>query len=297
METAANPLSAAKRSDAGPPPWQARLDLRYALAPDGSTRLVHNQHLGPLRVQRALYPEGKALAHTLLLHPPGGLAGGDSLAMQLTLAPGAQVLCTTPGASKWYHGERGGAQQTVQLTLAAGASLEWLPQEAILFDGADALQALQMELHPSASLIGWDMVQFGRIAAGEAWQRGRWRQRMVLRRDGRECWREFADLGADDPLRDSAIGMAGHAVSATLWASAPSLRAQPDKLLAELRDCAAGYDVRCGIGWVGWPQELLLVRALGSSAEVVRALLEAVWQRMRPSLVGRMPQRPRIWDT
>ena len=281
----------------GPSPWHASLHLLLATDVPACTRLVHNQHRGPLRVQRVLYPEGPDLAHVLMLHPPGGVAGGDLLDIDIRLDTGAKVLATTPGASKWYHGERAGAQQSVRLKVAAGACLEWLPQEAILFDGADASQDVQIDLDATATLFGWDIVQLGRVAAAEQWQRGRWRQRLLLRRDGRERWREVADLAATDPLRDSPLGLAGHPVMATAWAAAPKLPEQQAELVEALRECAAQVSLPCGISWLPAPTELLLIRALGPTGELVRALLETLWNVLRPVVIGRSAHRPRIWDT
>jgi urease accessory protein len=280
-----------------PPSWLAHLDLRFAADGERCTRLVHNRHSGPLRVQRVLYPEGPSVAHALLLHPPGGIAGGDVLDLDIALDCDAEALITTPGAAKWYHGRRGGARQSVCLSLAESARLEWLPQETILFDGADAKQTVQIELAASARMIGWDITQFGRISAGESWQNGRWRQHLQIRRLGRECCCEFADLAAADRLFDSPLGLAGHPVSATAWAAAPELSGVAEALVENLRACAAGYATPCGISWLPAPTELLLVRVLGTSSELVRALLEALWQLLRPAVIGRAPQRPRIWDT
>ncbi|HWS27700.1 MAG TPA: urease accessory protein UreD [Xanthomonadales bacterium] len=281
----------------GPPPWHASLQLRFATDDPACTRLVHNRHRGPLRVQRVLYPEGPDLAHVLVLHPPGGIAGGDQLDLDIRLEVGAKVLLTTPGASKWYHGERAGARQSMVLKLAADTCLEWLPQEAILFDGADASQEMHIDLDPSATLFSWDIVQLGRIAAAEQWQRGRWRQRLLMRRDDRERWREVADLAANDPLRDSSLGLAGYPVMATAWAAAPTLAAHQAELVEALRERAARFSLPCGISWLPAPTELLLIRALGPTGELVRALLETLWNVLRPAVIGRSAHRPRIWDT
>lgn len=294
----ANPTrtTAAPRSVAcGPPPWAASLELRFARDFGGCTRLVRNQHRGPLRVQKPLHPE-PGVAHAMLLHPPGGLAGGDALDIRLQVGRSAQVLATTPGAGKWYHGERGSARQSVHLEIDADACLEWLPQEAILFEGADAMQSLEIVLHAQARMIGWDIVQLGRVAAEERWLRGRWRQRIRLVREGRERWREQVDLAADDPLRESPLGLAGHPVLASAWAAAPGLHPDED-LLAALRAHTTQSGIACGIGWLPAPTSLLMVRALGADCERVRALLESLWSLLRPVVCGRPAQRPRIWST
>ena len=81
--------------------WLARLQLDYALA-DGRTTARH-RHDGPLRILQSLYPEGDAICHNVLVHPPGGLVGGDTLDVSVSVAPGAHGLVTTPGASRFYR--------------------------------------------------------------------------------------------------------------------------------------------------------------------------------------------------
>ncbi len=146
-------------------------------------------------------------------------------------------------------------------------------------------------------MFGWDIVQFGRLAAGEHWQRGRWCQRVQLLRAGRERWREQVALGAADPLRDSPLGLAGYPVMATAWAAAPALRDQVESLLCSLRERAAPCALPCGISWLGAPAELLMIRVLGHDCAPVRALLEALWAALRPTVAGRNPCQPRIWNT
>ncbi len=279
-----------------PPQWSAQLCLKLERVGE-CTRLVHNRHSGPLRVQRALYPEGPTRAHALILHPPGGIAGGDELDIQIELAAEAKVLCTTPGASKWYHGDRAGARQSQLLRVGADACLEWLPQESILFDGACAAQSTLIEIDPAARCFGWDIVQLGRLSADECWTRGRWRQRLVLRRGGRERWREVSDLRADDPLRESALGLAGNAVMATAWAVAPNLKADQAELVERLRAIADGQALACGISWLPDPSQVLLIRVLGQSSAMVRALLEQLWGALRPCVARAEAHRPRIWET
>ncbi len=278
------------------PNWPARLALSFARS-STSTRLRACEHVGPLRVQRLLYPEGRDCAHALILHPPGGTAGGDELDVRLDLAAEARVLATTPGAGKWYHGERGVARQDVHLQVADGACLEWLPQEAILFDGARVRQRMQIDLAADAAMFGWDIVQLGRLAAGERWSTGHWSQMLELRRAGDLCWLEQAELAANDRLRDSPLGLAGQPVFATAWATSPALSASIGDALDAARTASVRFSPRCGITWLPAPANLLLLRALGSDCAVVRELLEEIWGALRPWVAGRAAQRPRIWNT
>src|SRR5574343_292359 len=118
--------------------WCARLELGFASRPEGGTFLVHRRHEGPLRVQKALYPEGPEVCHALVLHPPAGIAGGDALTLAIDVGEGARALVTTPGAGKWYRSRQPDgtqlARQTLEFSVGAGGVLEWLPQEAIVFD-------------------------------------------------------------------------------------------------------------------------------------------------------------------
>lgn len=289
-------MSVTANATNAPPAWRAELALGFARTAHG-TRLVDRHHAGPLRIQRLLYPEGADCAHAVLLHPPGGIAGGDVLDIALRLDAGAHVLATTPGSAKWYRSDNNEATQHITLAIADDACLEWLPQESVLFDGAFARQTLDVVLAPRAAHIGWDIVQLGRVAAGEAWRSGHWAQRVVFTRNGHTVWREQAALAATDPLRDSPLGLAGHAAFGTLWACAPALSADHASVLDQVRDAAAQHAIASGTTWLAAPADLLVVRALAPSADAVRALFERLWHTLRPCIAALPPQRPRLWAT
>ena len=105
--------------------WLARLQIDYTLH-EGTSR-AHHQHVGPLRILQSLYPEGPAVCHNVLVHPPGGLVGGDTLDLEVHVGPQAHGLLTTPGATRFYRSAAEPARQNTYLRLAAGARLEWLP--------------------------------------------------------------------------------------------------------------------------------------------------------------------------
>src|SRR5688572_29619963 len=113
--------------------WRAELELRYERRGARSV-LASRRHDGPLVVQKPLYPEGDAVCHTLVVHPPAGIAGGDELSLDVRAEDAAHALLTTPGAAKWYRSAGPWAHQQVKLSAGKGACIEWLPQEAILFD-------------------------------------------------------------------------------------------------------------------------------------------------------------------
>jgi urease accessory protein len=267
------------------PPWQASLRLRFA-DDAGATRLVERAHQGPLRVQKALYPEGPRTCHVIVVHPPGGVVGGDRLALDMELGPDTAVLATTPGAAKWYRANGKVSHQDVHLRVGAGAAMEWLPQETIFYDDADVVLAHEVELAVDARYIGAEVLVFGRRAAGETFRTGRVRQRTRIRQGGRTVWWEQGIVHGGEAMR-SPLGLAGHSVCATLVAVGKPL---PPSMLADLR----GADPTLGLSQV---KNVFVARHLGDDGEAARTSLLRVWQALRPWLLGQPARIPRIWTT
>ena len=272
---------------AEPPGWPAALRLGFALR-DGRTRLVDRYRHGPLAVQRAFYPEGD-VPHCYLLHPPGGVVGGDRLEVDLGIGEGAHALITTPGAAKLYRSAGAEARVAQHLRVADGGVLEWLPQETILFPGARARVATEVELAGTARFIGWEVQCLGRPANGERFDRGRADLALAIRRDGRPLLLERLRVEAGAGL-DGASGLRGHPVAATLVAAGTG----PEDLEA----VRAGIPAEPALTWAATRvDDLLVVRALAGYAEPAHRLLRAVWGILRPRLLGRPPCPPRIWAT
>src|SRR5487761_2273526 len=146
--------------------WQARLALEYTRQGE-RTALSGREHSGPLLVQKALYPEGDTVCHSIIVHPPGGIAAGDALKLEVRLREDTAALLTTPGAGKWYKSMGPKASLAQQFDIGRGAVLEWLPQPAIVFDAARAEARTEVRLHQEAVYMGWDMACIGRSASGE----------------------------------------------------------------------------------------------------------------------------------
>ncbi|MEW5890989.1 MAG: urease accessory protein UreD [Pseudomonadota bacterium] len=270
--------------------WRARLDLRFARRGQ-ATILAARRHVGPLALQKPLYPEGEGVCHAIVLHPPAGIAGGDELALNVELEPGARALLTTPGAGKWYRSDGREAGSRLSFVVGEGAVLEWLPQESIIFDGALARMGTEVVLAPGAVFVGWDILCLGRTAAGERFGRGRLRLDTRIVRDGRPLWRERGLLEGGSPWLQAPAGFGGCPVSGTMLVAGP---APSPELLAACRVVESSSDARWGV--TGLPR-LLVARWLGHSGEAARDYFVRLWQRLRPALLGRAAQPPRIWAT
>lgn len=269
--------------------WNARLELHWSLRERRST-LVGNRHDGPLRVQKPFYPEGDA-GHAVVLHPPGGIAGGDELAVTVRVDDGAHALHTTPGATKWYKANGKTSRQSLHASVGAGALLEWLPQENIVFDDARATLSNTVDLDAGGTFMGWEVVCLGRAAAGERFERGSFRLLGEIRRGGRTLWAERASVTAGDPMLDSPLGLGGDRVFATFVAAGR----MPDSTVLEA--CRA-VDVQApDRGGVSALDDVLVARWIGRSSQDARAWLGRIWGTVRPAMCGREACPPRIWST
>jgi len=267
--------------------WKASLSLEFGFE-NRKTTLSGRAHEGPLVVQKPLYPEGSEVCHAIVVHPPGGIAGGDELNLNVATGIGAAALLTTPGATKWYRSAGAWAKQTAAFDVQG--LLEWLPQETIVFDGALAETAYDVNLGAQAGIIGWDIVCLGRTGSGERFARGSLRCSIRIRRENRLLWLERGRIDGGGGLLDSPAGLAGLPVFGTLFASAPNLN---QELLNECRKA----EPESGEGAVTLLPGILLARYLGDSSEAARRFFTGLWRILRPALTGRDAIEPRIWRT
>lgn len=275
--------------------WFAELSLELEKRA-AKTVLTRNTHQGPLRVQRPFYPEENGCCHIYLLHPPGGMVLGDLLQINIAAAAEATVLVTTPSAGKLYDTQ--GAielqRQEVHLTCAPGSCLEWLPQETIVFAGANGRLHTRVDLSGDAKTCLWDMVCLGRPAAGETFSTGRCEQILEIRRDQKLLLVERNRfIGGHDSM--SAIwGLKGAPVSGTFLATLKPSRDQVDAWVEELEQLAPQSDNRWGLTQ---KREIFLARYLGHSTRLCRLGFEMLWRSLRPQLTGSSAVAPRIWNT
>lgn len=260
--------------------WKAELALGFERRGE-RTVLAERRHDGPLVVQKALYPEGDAVCHAIVVHPPAGIAGGDELALSARAGVGAHALLTTPGAGKWYRSAGPWASQALRFDVAG--ALEWLPQETIVFAGAMARLKTEVRLAGEAKYLGWEILCLGRTGSGEWFDKGELRLDTSLYRDGKLLWLERGRIQGGGALLDSPAGLQGKPVCATLVAAAPMI------------DLAACRQVE-SLAVTHLPG-VLVARYLGDSSEQAKRLFAQLWSVLRPAVFGRDAQLPRIWST
>lgn len=273
--------------------WPARLTLSAARDGAGATR-VHARHDGPLRLLKTLYPESPRIAHAVLVHPPGGLVGGDRLDIQLDVQAGAHLLVTTPAATRFYRSNAGEAAQVVHATVGEGARLEWLPQETLAYPDCIARNEVKLSLAPGASLFATEVLGLGLQAAGQPFDSGRLLQHLEI--TGQWLDRGWLDA-ADKALLDGPCGLAGHRVLGTLAYAQAGALADAETLLADSRALLADVPLS-GITHLAGPRgAVLLMRVLGDEVEAVTLALRRVRALWRERLWALPGGDPRIWAT
>ncbi|MGM9484709.1 urease accessory protein UreD [Roseateles sp. NT4] len=273
--------------------WPARLALSAARDGASATR-VHARHDGPLRLLKTLYPEGPGIAHAVLVHPPGGLVGGDRLDIHIDVQAGAHLLITTPAATRFYRSNAGEAAQVVQATVGEGARLEWLPQETLAYPDCVARNEVRLSLAAGASLFATEVLGLGLPAAGQAFESGRLLQHLEV--TGQWLDRGWLDA-TDKALLDGPCGLAGHCVLGTLVYAQTTPLGDVDALLTHSRGLLDGVS-RSGVTHLAGPRGgLLLARVIGDEVEEVTLALRRVRALWRGQLWGLSAGDPRIWAT
>jgi urease accessory protein len=274
-------------------PWHARLDLDYQFEQQRS--VARFRHDGPLRILQSLYPEGDAVCHNVLVHPPGGLVGGDTLDIRVRAKAASHGLITTPGASRFYRSDGELALQRTELTLEAGARLEWLPLEAICYSGCRAENRLTLNVGEGAELIGWDVTALGLPNAGKPFELGTLQQHIQVP----GVWLERGRIdAADRRLLQSPIGFGGHRCIASIFfvAGTPVARARREAALEIARSLIDAHALRESAGATSPHAEIIVLRALAPVVEPAMQLLRQVWMAWRSELWKLPAQPPRIWS-
>ncbi len=274
--------------------WHAHLQLDYTQPADKT--IARHQHDGPLRILQSLYPEGDAVCHNVLVHPPGGLVGGDTLDIKITASGQSRGLITTPGATRFYKSDGELALQRTHIQLHDQSRLEWLPMEAICYNRCLAQNELRIDLNPTAEFIGWDVTAFGLPHANQPFERGRFRQHIEVP----GVWLERGLLDAmDTRLMKGPVGLAGNCCMASIFFITGSSLGKPrkQKALDVARAVIEAHALRATAGATSPNNRVVVVRTLAPVVEPAMQLLKAVWAAWRAALWDMPAVNPRIWTT
>jgi urease accessory protein len=274
--------------------WHASLHLNYRR--EGERTVARHEHHGPLRLLQSLYPEGDTVCHNVLVHPPGGLVGGDTLDIAVTVGDNAHGLMTTPGATRFYRSDGDVAMQRTTLTLTPAARLEWLPLEAICYNNCQAENHLTINLAPGAEMMGWDVTALGLPLANQPFQSGSFLQHIEVP----GVWLERGRIhAADHRLMNSPLGLAGHRCLASLFfVSGTKLeRGRRASALDLARGIIASHSLRATAGATSPDGQVVVVRVLAPVVEPAMHLLREVWTIWRQHFWHISQAPPRIWST
>lgn len=267
--------------------WQGQLQLVYR-RDSGGTQVQHCRTQAPLKVQRSFYPEGPEVCHSVILHTAGGIVGGDCLSLDIQMQPQSHAVVTTAAAHKIYRSNGLEAQQEIDIRVAAGAVLEWLPQETIVFNQALYRQKLRVDLEPGASWLGWEITRLGRSARGEIFEAGNWRSQTEIWQQGRPLWIDRQWLPGDPSIWNSPHGLAGcPVVGSFAWVGQGVTAA----LIAEAR--TVGDPGTLGVTRL---QQGLLCRYRGHSSAEARQWFTQIWNLVRLAACARPACPPRVWQ-
>lgn len=273
-----------------PPSWEAHLQLAFDNK-NGKTVLSNKQHRGPLLVQRPFYPEGDQSCHIYIIHPPGGIVGGDDLLLQADINQDAHSVITTPAATKFYRSNGYLAQQTQVINVAESAILEWLPQETVFFSDADAAANTIINIQPSSRIIAWEIQCLGLPANNLTFSQGQCVQKFQVWKNGIPVLLDCNRIQGGGELLTSSWGLNNYQAVGTMISTDQEddsyldlLKTAASKHNATLHACTAVHG-------------LVVIRAMAKYAEEIKELFLSVWQELRPHLLNLDPCAPRIWNT
>ncbi|RLU02766.1 MAG: urease accessory protein UreD [Ketobacter sp.] len=273
--------------------WSATLSLEFERR-GPRTALVRNRHDGPLRVQRPFYPESNGQAHVYILHPPGGIVAGDSLAIESTVRDGAHALVTTPSAGRVYCSNRQRLLQTQQVSMhvASGGFGEWLPQENIVFNDAQAINRTCIHLQPDSTFIGWEITCLGRPASNEMFVAGTLKQHFEITLSGKPVLLEKSRYDGGSPLLSERWGLNGRPAIATMVCTIQD--ASSEQLLRDLCEQHRGPHLDIEVTQL---PSLMILRAQAGQAEPIKKAFFAAWHLLRRTILNAEAVAPRIWFT
>ena len=270
--------------------WKAKLYLKF-IEENKKTVFKQRKHEGPLQVQKLFYPELDGTCHVYILHPPGGVVGGDSFDININVDPNAKVLVTTPAAGKFYRSSGATAYQKQTIKVADNGFLDWFPSENIFFPGAKVKLETRVDLSKESHFTAWDIMCLGRPAIDETFSSGQLSQRLEIFKDGRPIRFDKFIIQENDLALNAKWGLGKKPVVGTFFCFTP--RKELVGLLRKNID-SLGKDDLISMTFL---DDIILCRYLGNSVEQVKQNFIKVWQILHLTLRGLDPVIPRIWNT
>jgi urease accessory protein len=269
--------------------YDARLEIAFAGA---DSRLRTLRQAAPLRAMTP-YPEPDDRPLAVLANIAGGVAGGDRLAVAIEVRDRADATVTGQAAEKIYRADGAASEMDVSVTVAAGSTVEYLPQGTILFDGARLARRTSLDVEGDGRLLFGEILHLGRTAMGERFASGSLADHLVLRHDGRPIWADALRL-AGDPGRaiGATSGLGGATTTAVALLSIPDAAKHLDRV-REIVGASTSDPTRAAAAvFEGGP---LLVRWLSNDGADLRRHFGEVWRYLRAGALGRPGRMPRIW--
>ena len=270
--------------------WKARLDLEFSNS-NNKTILSHRKHHGPLQVQKPFYPELNGTCHLYILHPPGGVVGGDRLYICVDVNPNAHALITTPAAGKFYRSAGPVARQEQVIKVAPKGTLEWFPSENIIFSGANAHIKTKIELSRDSNFMGWEISCLGRPASNENFSQGELDQRFEIWREGKPLQIERLLLKGGDSSLHAKGGLVGFPVLGSMVCMTNDAG-----LLDSLKNLA-NASTNQELFSATQVDDIILCYFLGNSVERARNYFIKAWKIFRQGVIQLEVVEPRIWKT
>lgn len=268
--------------------WLGKLDLKFSLK-NGRSVLTKNSHCGPFFVQKSFYSHDDDITPNIyLLHPPGGLVGGDHLILSVHLDPSSRALITTPSSTKFYRTNGKYALQENVFLLSNYSVLEWIPQSIIFFAKTKAKMSTIFKLSKGARMVSFEMLCLGNINVSPSMYP---EEIDVFSNISLPC-----SVGLRDRLKINALNclnkLSGFQIVASLFAVPAD-----EILLKQVRELIKKSINNVQIGSATLLDELLVVRLLGNDNQRLKALLNYIWSVIRPKIIGKKVIIPRIWFT
>jgi len=267
--------------------WVAKLELNFS-ASKSKTFLSKREHIGPLAIQRPFYPE-QGLCHLYILHPPGGVVGGDQISIGIKTNAKSGALITTPGATKIYRSS--GNKRSIinqNFYIDSNSSLEWLPMETIIFPGARSKFSTKFSLFGNAKVAAWEIHCLGRPVINESFNTGKLEFSFELWRD--ESPILLDKLIVDESELENVVGLRGYPVYGTFIIS----NASKEALDMIRSNQFSGDDCVFGATQI---EDIVIIRCLARKTHLVQDFFREIWQTIRPLVFDREASIPRIWAT